>query len=117
LVAKGWGPELKVEGNADKNQWERVDIPREKTIEQLKEDGLSSTVYTLQETALLDPLRGLYEKPLEGVQGHHEFMLTTDMCMVYTRNTNVGRCFGSRNASKVDKEGKGLVGTIHANSC
>jgi len=116
LVAKGWGPELKVDDNEGKNQWQRVDIPHEKTIEQLKKDKLSAAFYAAQEAALLDPKRGLFEKPLEGIQGHHEFMLTTDICLAMTRNTAVGNCF-SRKGTFGDVDKVDITSTQHGNEC
>lgn len=44
---------------------------------------VSADVYELHKERLLDPKRGLYENPEDGVKGHHEMMLTSDMCLVY----------------------------------
>lgn len=41
---------------------------------------------------LLDPKRGNYEDPKEGVKGHHEMMLTSDVCLVWKKNKAYGRC-------------------------
>jgi len=35
---------------------------------------------------------GLYENPIEGVKGHHEMMLSTDMCLAYKRNKSFRDC-------------------------
>jgi hypothetical protein len=117
---KGWAPEQQVEGNKNKNQWKRVDIPIEKTVEDLAAERaaykLDAKVYKVQLEALLDPKRGLYEKPIEGIQGHHEFMLTTDMCMAFGRNRNLGNCFGSHKQFN-DGDKKGAAKEQHGLEC
>jgi len=52
----------------------------------------SAIVLKLHKERLLDPKRGLYENPEEGVKGHHEMMLTTDICLVWKRGKKYIDC-------------------------
>lgn len=91
----------------------RVDIPFEKTEEQLKKDGLSSKIYKAQLEALQDPKRGLFEKPEVGVKGHHEFMLTTDICLAYAKNDNLRNCYNNYRSQHRDNDNRGITGIVN----
>jgi len=76
-----------------------VDEPIGKTPEDLKAlygAGLlkneKNPIYARQLERLTDPLRGLYENPEVGIKGHHEMMLTTDMCLAYKKNEMFSIC-------------------------
>jgi hypothetical protein len=73
-------------------------------------------VYDVQLEALRDPKRGLYENPKEGIKGHHEMMLTTDMCMAFTRNKRLGYCFGNHKQFN-DGDKRGAVKIAHGLEC
>lgn len=47
------------------------------------EISMGDDIKAAQLEALRDPKRGLFEKPEEGPQGHHEFMLNTDICLAF----------------------------------
>lgn len=98
LVTKGWGPEPKVNENKGKNQWKRVDEPINKTpadLEKLYKAGKlkDHSIYQRQLERLIDPKRGLYENPEVGIKGHHEMMLSTDMCLAFRENKTLNTCF------------------------
>jgi len=58
---------------------------------------------------LLDPKRGLMENPVEGIKGHHEMMLSTDICLVYLGNKEFSKCkFGTENHYRRQKD-KGMT--------
>ena len=94
----------------------RADIPISMTEKELKKKGLKSSTYAVQLEALNDPKRGLLEKPEEGIQGHHEFMLTTDMCLAFTRNDELEKCFKNRDPYKT-KDFGGMVAAAHRLEC
>lgn len=53
----------------------------------------SQKVYDLHVERIKDPMRGNYENPAEGIKGHHEMMLTSDICLAYKRNDTFMKCF------------------------
>lgn len=96
-MTKGWGGEPAVNGNPGKNQWKRVDLPIDTTPEDLERlyktrKIKSYGVYQRQLERLLDPKRGLMENPVEGIKGHHEMMLSTDICLAYMGNREEVKC-------------------------
>jgi len=61
----------------------------------------AANVLKLHKERLLDPKRGLYENPEEGVKGHHEMMLTTDMCLVWKRGITYQECDNNKNEFEI----------------
>jgi len=53
-------------------------------------------MYKLFVERLNDPKRGNYEDPIEGIKGHHEMMLTTDICLVYKKNPTFMKCMNQK---------------------
>lgn len=68
LIGKGWGADLAVDGNPEKNQWKLVD-------------------------------KGRHAE-------HKEFMLTTDMCLVYKNNKVLTKCLTDFDMGKFGFEPK-----------
>jgi len=61
---------------------------------------MNGAVYDLHVKRQQDPLRGNYEDPAEGIKGHHEMMLTSDMCLVYRKDEEFMKCWRNQDHMK-----------------
>lgn len=75
-------------------------------------------IYQRQVERLTDPFKGNQENPLKGIKGHHEIMLSTDMCLAFKANKTLNKCFGNKKPFKVaDSKWTGLSYSQHMTEC